>query len=195
MGVTPKISHGINGLIYRTEARFLYETPERIGGGRYADLGTFCGRSATLLAGGMKEKNIEGMVVTVDTFDQCNVKNKYKLKDEDDYSVDTTYAYAMDRFIERGVNDRIWVLCMKTRRAAWLCYDLKFKFIFIDADHTYDGVNNDFETWAPLLEEGGELAFHDTDWPGVAKLMKELPDWGWEMTNHVFSLKTWKKAY
>jgi len=34
-------------------------------------------------------------------------------------------------------------------------------FLFIDGDHTYDGVRKDFEMYAPLVRNGGIVAFHD----------------------------------
>jgi predicted O-methyltransferase YrrM len=34
-------------------------------------------------------------------------------------------------------------------------------FLFIDGDHTYDGVKQDFETFAPLVRPGGLIGFHD----------------------------------
>jgi len=37
----------------------------------------------------------------------------------------------------------------------------KLDFLFIDADHTYEGVKKDFEMYAPLVREGGIIAFHD----------------------------------
>lgn len=33
--------------------------------------------------------------------------------------------------------------------------------LFIDGDHTYDGVRQDFEMYGPLVREGGVIAFHD----------------------------------
>ena len=36
-----------------------------------------------------------------------------------------------------------------------------FDFIFIDGDHTYEGVKKDFEMYAPMLVEGGIVGFHD----------------------------------
>jgi predicted O-methyltransferase YrrM len=35
-------------------------------------------------------------------------------------------------------------------------------FIFIDADHSYEAVRQDFLAWAPKLAPGGVLAFHDS---------------------------------
>jgi len=34
-------------------------------------------------------------------------------------------------------------------------------FLFIDGDHTYDGVKQDFEWYGPLVRPGGVIAFHD----------------------------------
>ena len=37
----------------------------------------------------------------------------------------------------------------------------KLDFMFIDADHSYDGVKKDFEMYSPLVKNGGVIAFHD----------------------------------
>jgi len=34
-------------------------------------------------------------------------------------------------------------------------------FLFIDADHAYEGVKKDFELYAPFVRQGGVIAFHD----------------------------------
>lgn len=34
-------------------------------------------------------------------------------------------------------------------------------FLFIDGDHSYDGVRQDFNMYAPLVRAGGLIAFHD----------------------------------
>lgn len=35
-------------------------------------------------------------------------------------------------------------------------------FIFIDGDHSYDGVRTDWELWSPLMAHGGVIALHDS---------------------------------
>ncbi len=37
----------------------------------------------------------------------------------------------------------------------------KLNFLFIDGDHSYDGVKKDFEMYSPLVKPGGIIAFHD----------------------------------
>jgi predicted O-methyltransferase YrrM len=34
-------------------------------------------------------------------------------------------------------------------------------YLFLDADHTYAGVRNDFRRYSPLVRSGGMVAFHD----------------------------------
>jgi len=34
-------------------------------------------------------------------------------------------------------------------------------FLFIDGDHTYEGVKQDYEMYSPLVKTGGYIAFHD----------------------------------
>ena len=36
-----------------------------------------------------------------------------------------------------------------------------FDFLFIDGDHSYDGVKRDFEMYSPLVKKGGFVGFHD----------------------------------
>jgi predicted O-methyltransferase YrrM len=59
-----------------------------------------------------------------------------------------------------------------------------FDFIFIDADHTYEGVKKDYENYYPMLVKDGVMAFHDVaemkqvDYPDVwvHRLWKEIKD-------------------
>lgn len=58
--------------------------------------------------------------------------------------------------------------------------DILFDFIFVDGDHTYEGVAQDFDMYTHLLRDGGVVAFHDTIQngnrfePGVFKFVAEL---------------------
>jgi cephalosporin hydroxylase len=58
----------------------------------------------------------------------------------------------------------------------------KLDFLFIDGDHTYEGVKHDFEMYSSFVKKGGYIAFHDindTDYHRnlnchVAKFWNEL---------------------
>jgi cephalosporin hydroxylase len=49
-------------------------------------------------------------------------------------------------------------------------------FLFIDGDHSYEGVKRDYELWLPLVRSGGLVAFHDVgpEVPEVARFWGEL---------------------
>lgn len=73
--------------------------------------------------------------------------------------------------------------------------DIKIDFLFIDGDHTHEGVKKDFDLYSKLLSENGLIIIHDTDenyennlivsedakkdyhkFDGPTKLIKELQD-------------------
>ena len=54
--------------------------------------------------------------------------------------------------------------------------DLKFDIIFIDADHSYEGIKNDTSNFLPFLKDTGLLVFHDIEQPGVKKWLNEAQE-------------------
>ena len=52
---------------------------------------------------------------------------------------------------------------------------LGIDFLFIDGDHSYDGVKRDFEMYGPLVNPSGLIAFHDIDYcPDVRRFWDEV---------------------
>jgi len=47
------------------------------------------------------------------------------------------------------------------RKIEAILRDNKVDFLFIDGDHSYEGVKKDFEMYSPLVKKGGIIAFHD----------------------------------
>lgn len=43
-------------------------------------------------------------------------------------------------------------------------------FLFIDGDHSFEGVKKDFEMYSPLVRKGGIIAFHDIAPNGILEL-------------------------
>lgn len=70
-------------------------------------------------------------------------------------------------------SDRCTILKMSTERAACFVLDKSLDLVFIDADHSEEGIRNDIENWLPKVRSGGILAGHDYDWPTVQKVVCE----------------------
>jgi len=66
--------------------------------------------------------------------------------------------------------------------------DVPFKFVFIDACHTFEGCMRDYVAWERLVEPGGALAFHDTNLPGVAQMIRQI-DSHWDFSQQIYSTK------
>jgi predicted O-methyltransferase YrrM len=63
--------------------------------------------------------------------------------------------------------------------------------VFVDGDHSPDGVREDWEVWHPHVRPGGVVAFHDAKEPesGPTRVIAELfPQAGWEITHEVGSM-------
>lgn len=66
--------------------------------------------------------------------------------------------------------------------------------LFIDGLHDYDNVSRDFQHLEPWVGIGGFVAFHDTGWPGVMRLVGEAVASGrFEELAAVRSLKIFRK--
>lgn len=80
-----------------------------------------------------------------------------------------------------GIEDFIELNVMTTEEYCGMSEDL-FDVIFIDGDHSYEGVKKDYELLWPKLKQGGLMIFHDilvdreTEWGkcGVKQFWDEL---------------------
>lgn len=79
---------------------------------------------------------------------------------------------------------RVMIMRMSTTDAAAEVFSAPvfFDFVFVDADHTYNGTITDMQCWWPLVRSGGLLSGHDFDHPkekrngsfGVRKAVEEF---------------------
>ena len=63
----------------------------------------------------------------------------------------------------------------------------RLDFLFIDGDHTLEGVDADFRTYSPLVRPGGLVAFHDIV-PGPPEFVGGVPDF-WTRVREADSLE------
>jgi predicted O-methyltransferase YrrM len=69
------------------------------------------------------------------------------------------------------------ILLLDSITAAEKLKDRRFDFVYIDADHTYEGVKADLDAWYPLVKKGGVFGGDDylnTTCPGVNKAVNEF---------------------
>lgn len=58
-------------------------------------------------------------------------------------------------------------------------WTLPIKVLFIDGDHSYEQVKNDYEKYSPFVVKDGWIFFHDADSGGVLTFLEELGGAKW----------------
>jgi len=128
------------------------------------ELGTYQGGATFFLL-----DNIEDLTLhTVDIFEQQPDHESYK-----DKRYDFTDRYP--KFMEKAKNykDRLVVYKGWTHEVVKQIPDKTYDFVFIDADHSYEGCKRDIVLWGPKVREGGLLMGHDANLESVAKAVKD----------------------
>ena len=76
---------------------------------------------------------------------------------------------------EQYFPDRITIVRADSVEAAKSVEDESLDFVFIDADHSYEGCSADIAAWAPKVRAGGMVSGHDYNmkWPGVIRAVDE----------------------
>ena len=63
---------------------------------------------------------------------------------------------------------RTKIFRMKSLEAAKMIKDFSLDYVFIDGDHSYDGVHRDIEAWKSKVKPGGWIGGHDYKSPRFA---------------------------
>lgn len=118
------------------------------------EIGSARGRSACALALACRQ-NGKGKVYAIDP----HVSNAWS----DGGTADETYEFLCER-LHRYKLTR-WCEVMKMRSSeAFRNWPRPIDLIFIDGDHSYEGVKQDFELCAPYLSPNALVLFHDSAW-------------------------------
>lgn len=86
--------------------------------------------------------------------------------------------------------NRVRIMRMDTVKAAKFFEDESIDFVFIDADHSYEGCSRDIEAWVPKVRSRGIVAGHDFNWPTVKRAVVERLNPIARASDHVW---TWVK--
>ncbi len=144
-----------------------------------AEVGTYKGQSAIHMANILKELNIDGHILCIDTWlgsvefylnptpeRQFNFKNGYP----------SFYYNFLANVCHSKFENYITPLALPSSLAADVLnhHQTKFDMIYIDGDHSYKSVISDLECYYPLLNDGGVFFGHDIDWWGVNDAVNEF---------------------
>lgn len=140
----------------KTELQFRHELPlllNELGlNGKGAEIGSFKGQFANTLM-----NSWDGKLYMVDVWRPLSIEEYDDASNHKDH-IDA-YAEAMGNI--RGMEDRAFMLRMKGEDACEIFADESLDFVYIDANHTYDGVKNDIKDWYPKVKSGGLVMGHD----------------------------------
>lgn len=145
---------------------------------RLVEIGSYIGASSLMIAKGVSKNSI---LYCVDTWNN------------DAMTEGNWDTLAMFNKNTTSVSNRIKTIKSTSIEAAKLINE-PLDFIFIDGDHSYEGVKADVMTWFPKLKQNGIIVMHDVGWAeGVMKVVEEdvkphlnkfdaLPNmfWGWK---------------
>ena len=119
------------------EAALLYKTVKSLDAPRGVEIGRLWGGSTVLLAAAVGP---DGFFSSIDVNPQCDEKIGRQLA-------------------SLGMRDRVRVRTGDSRTINMPAYDLDF--VFIDGDHSYEGVKADQERWGTAVRPGGYVIHHD----------------------------------
>lgn len=149
---------GIEGLIDLREGECLYLLARRAGAlGHTVEIGSLMGRSTWYLARGLEDASSPYRVLAVDPH------------------LEGTRAAFEANVARSGIAGRVEPRYEYSAEAA-AAFEGPVGVLWIDGDHSYEGVRRDFELWFPKLAAGGWVAFHDTvtEFPGTTRLVREV---------------------
>jgi len=90
----------------------------------------------------------------------------------------------------RGYRRRLFILRGDSVEMADKVANNSLDFIFIDADHSYQGVIRDLAAWVPKLKPGGLLSGHDIHLAGVHRaVVEKIPNYQEAGTDYVWFAK------
>lgn len=166
----------IKGWLSRDAAVLLYELARRVARGCIVEVGSYRGRSTLVLARGAAAGH-DPPVYAVEPHEPFRgvLGGQFGPEDRGAFfrNMVRTGAYRQVRLL----NTTSDVLAPGWREPVGL--------LWIDGDHSYDGVRRDFDAWRPHLLPEGHVVLDDAEDPllGPHRLVRELTAAGWSVTD------------
>lgn len=163
------------GFMSKAELKWLYETAAGMDRDEcVVELGTLHGRSACTILAGLLARN--GRLTCVDTFDGSSST----LAPSRDAEV--SIRALRETISSRGLPPpRILVGRAQSSDILAEVPDGSVHWLFIDADHSYEGTRSEIELWKPKLAPHGVMSGHDIDHEGVSRAVQDChPGAAWD---------------
>ncbi len=141
---------------------------------RIVEVGSWRGRSARAIADNIAPG---GTLTCVDTWADDAYGHVFPEDDPEMFKKKDWLWNEFQRYLDEYLGTTVHQLRMTSMDGARFLANQKFDFIFIDAGHKYEDIQQDILCWRPLLAEGGILAGHDYNpvhHPEVIQVVKEL---------------------
>lgn len=162
----------IRGWLSRDAALLLYRLASQVSDGCIVEVGSYRGRSTVVLARGA-ERGRGARVYAVEPHEPFVGPRGGQFGPED-------RAAFFRNMVRTGAYRTIRLLNTSSEIVApgWA---EPVSLLWLDGDHSYEGVRRDFDAWAPHLLPGCDLVLDDTDDPGLGpqQLVAELTAAGW----------------
>ena len=101
----------------------------------------------------------------------------------------TDLDYMYGALVEHGVGESVFVVSLKSTKAAMAWDDSSVDLLFLDGDHSDAAVRADVSAWSSKIRPGGKIAFHDSYLDGVKSTILELESTGyWSRVNEAGSI-------
>lgn len=171
MSQVHRVTRHIDGWLTELEGSALYHAAMYgPGEGKIVEIGSFKGRSTVWLASGSRKAGRE-VIYAVDTHLGSPEHRIGGDMATHMPSEGTTEFVFRENIKQAGVEDWVVPFVMSSDDALRLWRD-PIRLLFIDAEHTYEAVRRDFQSWQRHVVVGGLVAFHDVDrWDGSPQVL------------------------
>lgn len=160
------LTASVEGWLTVEEGELLYRLARACTGkGAIVEIGSFKGKSTIWLAKG----SLAGAEAKVVAIDPHTGSAEHRQSEQPVW----TYDEFLANLRRAGVEEAVMPVVATSAEAAER-FDQPVELLFIDGDHRYEMVRQDFDLWFPRLLEGGYLLMHDTiRWEGPRRVARE----------------------
>lgn len=136
-------------------------------GSHFVEIGCWKGKSSAFMA---VEIANSGKKIKFDCIDTWLGSEEHL--DDDFIKNNTLYELFLNNM--KPLNAFFTPIKMLSIEASKMYKDNSLDFVFIDGDHSYDGVLSDIKHWEPKVKVGGIISGHDyNSWESVTKAVDE----------------------